>query len=143
MKDNELIELLKHFRNEFERIARCYLDPNVDEDEYAVDDGKDLIEITEEAIKQLTTLIQGSVLDLNGKLFEVWTIEDKRSNFQKAFDDMTAKIVERETNKGAWNEPRKEPSVADIMGETFQYDFKPSVLPKDERKWEKDKKKND
>ena len=143
MKDNELIELLKHFRNEFERIERCYVNPNVEEDEYALDDGKDLVEIAEEAVNELTTLIRGSVLDLKGKLYEVWTIEDKRSEFQKAFDDMTAKVVERNTDKGAWNEPRKEPSVADMLSGTFQYEFKPAVLPKDERKWEKDKKKND
>ena len=134
MKDTELIELLKHFRDEFERIVRCYLNPNIDEDEYALDDGKDLVEIAEEAIAQLTTLIRGSILDINGKNYEIWTIEDKRSNFQKAFDDMTAKIVERNTDKGAWNEPRKEPSVADIMGATFQYKFQPAVLPKEEKK---------
>lgn len=133
MKDTELIELLKHFRDEFERIVRCYLNPNIDEDEYALDDGKDLVEISEEAIAQLTTLIRGSVLDINGKSYEIWTIEDKRSNFQKAFDDMTAKIVERNTDKGAWDKP----SVADIMGGTFQYKFQPAVLPKDEKKEDK------
>ena len=132
MKDKELIELLKHFRDDFERIVRCYLDPNTEEDEYGLDDGKDLVEIAEEAVNELTTLIRGSVLDLNGEVYEVWTIEDKRSNFEKAFDDMTAKIVERNTDKGAWNEPHKEPSVAEMMGGTFQYDFKPSILPKDE-----------
>ena len=132
MKDTELIELLKHFRDDFERIVRCYVNPNVEEDEYALDDGKDLVEIADEAVNELTTLISGSVLDLKGKVYEVWTIEDKRSNFQKAFDDMTAKIVERNTDK--------EPSVAEMMGGTFQYDFKPSILPKDERKKEKEDK---
>ena len=132
MKDTELIELLKHFRDDFERIVRCYVNPNVEEDEYALDDGKDLVEIADEAVNELTTLISGSVLDLKGKVYEVWTIEDKRSNFQKAFDDMTAKIVERNTDK--------EPSVAEMMGGTFQYDFEPSILPKDERKKEKEDK---
>ena len=82
---------------------------------------KDLTEIAEEAIAELTTLIRGNVLDLNGKLYEIWDIvDDKKSNFEKAFDKVVAKHL---------NEPNRQPDVAEMMGAT--YEFQPAVLPKD------------
>ena len=129
MTEEELIKLLKHFRDDFERIQRCNCNPNIDEDEYALDDGKSLTDITEEAVKELTTLIRGSILEIDKHPYDIWDNVDKRSDFQKAFD----KVVEKHLNedKGAWNEAKREPNVAEMMGAT--YTFQPAVLPKDDK----------
>ena len=129
MTEEELIKLLKHFRDDFERIQRCNCNPNIDEDEYALDDGKSLTDITEEAVKELTTLIRGSILEIDKHPYDIWDNVDKRSDFQKAFD----KVVEKHLNedKGVWNEAKREPNVAEMMGAT--YTFQPAVLPKDDK----------
>ena len=130
VKQEQLIKLLKHFRDDLERIQRCNVNPNIDDDEYAIDSGENLSQITEEAITELTTLIQGSVLELGGDYYDIWDVVDNRSDFQKAFDKVVAKHLNEE--KGAWDEPKRQPDVAEMMGAT--YDFQPAVLPKDDKK---------
>ena len=130
MTEEELIKLLKHFRDDFERIQRCNCNPNIDEDEYALDDGKSLTDITEEAVKELTTLISGHILTLDKHSYDIWDDEeDTKSNFEKAFDKVVATHLNED--KGAWNEAKREPNVAEMMGAT--YTFQPAVLPKDDK----------
>lgn len=78
MTQEELIKLLKRFRDDFERVQRCYLNPNVDEDEYALDGGKDLVDICEEAVKELTTLIGGHIFTLDNHHYDIWDDEEEK-----------------------------------------------------------------